>query len=256
MKRYSRNEKTQAMAVPVGAQGDGKKEHADESMNPGREGKTIKLKLNLQRTRIKRIVTLPADISLDDFNRIIQDLFGFERKHLWKFKDREGNAYSDGNAAIGYESNIMDKDYLLNPCDYTIADVLRKYGDVLRYVYNYAEDWKIVITRMTDPRDDQIACVETIGTNAIEEVDGIWGLGELTEALEIYEKEERAGKPHKDADRRIAKLGYDDAEKRKKFLAGPTKRGLTKLIRNEIDAIEERHRQCRDEAGRKRQRGE
>lgn len=44
----------------------------------------ITLKLELKGTKIKRVVTVPCGLNLEDLSDIIQAMFGFEHDRLWK----------------------------------------------------------------------------------------------------------------------------------------------------------------------------
>lgn len=217
-----------------------------------RENRALKLKLELRGTKIKRVITIPEDISLFDFHYVIQGLFGFEDDHLWNFRDRLGNEYNTNCNPLGepLEGRWDDEDYL-EPGDYSLGDVFQRKGDVLRYSYDYGDSWEINITRMADPKDDEINCVETKGTNAMEDIGGIWGLAEFTEALEQYDRDEKKGKPHGDVDWRISEWGYDNEKTRREFLAGPSKEELTALLKDEVEKA--RNRQRKEAEDRKRQ---
>ena len=217
-----------------------------------RENRALKLKLELRGTKIKRVITIPEDISLFDFHYVIQGLFGFEDDHLWNFRDRLGNEYNTNCNPLGepLEGVWGDEDYL-EPGDYSLGDVFQRKGDVLRYSYDYGDSWEINITRMADPKDDEINCVETKGTNAMEDIGGIWGLAEFTEALEQYDRDEKKGKPHGDVDWRISEWGYDNEKTRREFLAGPSKEELTALLKDEVEKA--RNRQRKEAEDRKRQ---
>ena len=45
--------------------------------------------------------------------------------------------------------------------------------DFSDYSYDYGDGWEIVVSRMADSKDDEIACLETAGTNAMEDIGGI-----------------------------------------------------------------------------------
>ena len=246
------------MAAPVDENGDEKKlsgldSARHSSMVDAADGsKSLKLKLELRGTKIKRVITIPGNISLYDFYYIIQGLFGFEDDHLWNFRDRFGNEYNTNCNPLGepLEGGWNVEDYL-EPDDYALGDVFQRKGDVLRYSYDYGDSWEINITRMADPKDDEIACIETKGTNAMEDIGGIWGLAEFTEALEQYDREEKKGKPHRDVDWRISEWGYDDEKTRREFLAGPSKEELTALLKDEVGKA--RNRRRKEAEDRKRQ---
>lgn len=201
----------------------------------------IKLKLELKYTKIKRVITLPRSLTLLDLNRVIQRMFGFENDHLWNFRDRDGNEYNTCCDPLGGPLN-MHTDDMLEPDDFTVDEVLPNRGDVLLYSYDYGDGWEIIVTRMADPKSSEVACFETCGTNAIEDIGGVGGLEEFTKALkkcklkgEEEDSEDNSGWP-------IAEWGYDDPEVREEFLAGPTMDKLTQILRDEVTLSEERRK--------------
>ena len=208
---------------------------------------TIKLKLELKWTKIKRVVTLPGDLNLADLHDVLQALFGFEHDHLWNFQDRSGHEYNTCCDPFGGPLN-MDTRGKLDPYDYAIESVMPKRDDVLMYEYDYGDGWQIIVTRMADPKPDEIACIETAGTNAMEDIGGPPGLDGFTEALKACKLKGTDDDPDYDGDWRIQEWGYDDPEERRKFLAAPTLEELTKLLRNEISASRERTARRKEKA--------
>ena len=136
---------------------------------------TIKLKMELKWTKIKRVVTIPGDLSLADLHDILQALFGFEHDHLWNFQDRLGREYNTCCDPFGGPL-AMDTRGKLDPYDYAIESVMPNLNDVLMYEYDYGDGWEIIVTRMANPKSDEIACVETTGTNAMDDIGGPPGL--------------------------------------------------------------------------------
>ena len=91
---------------------------------------TIKLKLELKWTKIKRVVTLPGDLNLADLHDILQALFGFEHDHLWNFQDRSGHEYNTCCDPFGGPLN-MDTRGKLDPYDYAIESVMPNRNEAL-----------------------------------------------------------------------------------------------------------------------------
>ena len=91
---------------------------------------------------------------------------------------------------------------------------------------------------MADSNDDAVACVETEGTNAMEDIGGVGGLEEFTKLLKNCTIKSE-GEITKDTDWRIAEWGYYDPAERAAFLNGPTLEELTKKLREEVGASNE-----------------
>ena len=194
----------------------------------------IKLKLELKWTKIKRVVTIPRGLNLEDLNNVIQAMFGFEHDHLWNFSNKAGKVWDTGCTPLG-DPLDMDMQGVLDPYEFSVEDVLVDSKEKLLYSYDYGDGWKIVVSRMADSKDDEIACVEMVGTNAMEDIGGVGGLEEFTELLKnckIKSEDEITD----DTDWRISEWGYDDPAERAAFLKGPTLEELTKKLREEVGA--------------------
>ena len=190
------------------------------------------MKLELKGTKIKRVVAVPSGLNLIDLNDIIQAMFGFEHDHLWNFRDKAGTEWNTGCPPFGdpLDMDMYDK---LDPEKFRIEDVLGDGREKLLYSYDYGDGWEIVVSRMADTKNDEIACLETVGTNAMEDIGGVGGLQEFTELLRnctIKSEDEITD----DTDWRIAEWGYDDPAERAAFLNGPTLEELTKKLREEV----------------------
>ena len=212
---------------------------------------TVKLKLELKWSKIKRVVTLPGDLNLVDLHDVLQAMFGFEHDHLWRFHDKAGNEYNTCRDPFGGRLD-MDTSDKLNPYDYAIEDVLLGHKDVIEYEYDYGDGWVIIVRRMADPKSDEIACVETVGTNAMEDIGGIPGLEGFTKALKKCKLKGTEDDPEDDGDWPIAEWGYDDPEERRKFLEGPSLAELTKLLREEVEGSRARTERLKTEAEQKK----
>ena len=192
----------------------------------------IKLKLELKWTKIKRVVTVPQGLNLVDLSDIIQAMFGFEHDHLWNFRNKAGKEWDTGCDPFGGPLD-MDMRGVLDPYDFCVEDVLVDRKEKLLYSYDYGDGWEIVVSRMADSKDDEIACVETVGTNAMEDIGGVGGLAEFIELLRKCKIKSEA-EITDDTDWRISEWGYDDPAARAAFLNGPTLEELTKKLRKEV----------------------
>jgi hypothetical protein len=205
----------------------------------------IKLKLELKGSKIKRVIALPQGQTLLDLHYIIQEMFDFKNDHLWHFNDKNGREWNTGCNPFGEPLDLMDfrKAELLNPNAYCIEDVLEpKRGmNRLLYTYDYGDDWEIAVTRMADTKSDEVVCLETQGTDAMEDIGGVWGLAEFTELLAnctIKSEDEIT----KDTDFRISEWGYYDPSEREAFLRGPTPDELTYRLKGVVRSAEEKQR--------------
>lgn len=71
--------------------------------------------------------------------------------------------------------------------------------------------------------------METVGTNAVEDIGGVWGLAQFIKALKSC-KIKSEDEITEDTDWRIAEWGFYDPDERAAFLKGPTLEELTELL--------------------------
>lgn len=115
---------------------------------PRREPETtLRLRVDLQGSKpvIWRRVELGSRLMLDEVHAVLQVLFGWTDSHLYRF-------------ALGSSVWDMDAEFFLCPYDVQegesegvpaaqvrLDEVLAESGDVLRYVYDYGDDWQLKI---------------------------------------------------------------------------------------------------------------
>ena len=123
----------------------------------------IRIDLNEAQPPIWRRLNLRADLTLDVVHQVIQDAFGWADSHLHRF-------------ALG--GSVWDRDSQLFLCPYDVAEgdedgtpeelvrldqVLNEPGDVLRYVYDYGDDWQLTLrledTQPAEPGTPPAVCV-------------------------------------------------------------------------------------------------
>ena len=188
----------------------------------------IKLKMELLDTRSKRIVTVPDGISFYDLHKVVQKMFGFDDDHLWLFRD--------GKTDTEYGCDVTPWEYGgrygPDPFEHAIAETFRAPKDTAKYWYDFGDDWFVRITRMADPKEGPPACLESTGTNAIDDIGGPWALNEFIERLEELERK-GAGDIDEDDPDVESYWGYETREDRRAFLAGPAKEELSSWLESE-----------------------
>lgn len=124
----------------------------------------IRIDLDDAQPPIWRRLDLRSDLTLDVMHQVIQDAFGWADSHLHRF-------------AVG--GSVWDRDAQFFLCPYDVAEgedegtpeeqvrldqVLNEPGDVLRYVYDYGDDWHLRLrlekTLPSEPATPPAVCVD------------------------------------------------------------------------------------------------
>ena len=135
-----------------------------ETTHSSRTMLRIRIGLDDAQPPIWRRLDLRADLTLDVVHQVIQDAFGWADSHLHRF-------------ALG--SSVWDRDAQLFLCPYDVAEgeeegtpeeqarldqVLTEPGDVLRYVYDYGDDWQLTLrleaNQPAEPGTPPAVCVD------------------------------------------------------------------------------------------------
>lgn len=135
---------------------------------------------------VERRVLVPDDASLADLHLIVQAAMGWEDYHLHEFKTRDGTLYSDA----GIEDPIGEDESGVR-----LADVLRKPGDTLDYVYDFGDYWEHRIKLAAacsgaEAGSAGVACIGGRGACPPEDCGGVWGYRDMCEALSDPQAEE------------------------------------------------------------------
>ena len=144
------------------------------------------LKITLAETQpqIWRRFVVPKNITLDRLHDVIQIVMGWQDSHLHEFIF-EGQRYTEFVDGIDEfdEYSIEDGVVLL-------ADLLKKKGDSLVYVYDFGDYWQheiVLENRQYGSKEDEelvgITCLEGHGTCPPEDVGGVGGYFELCRVL-------------------------------------------------------------------------
>ena len=141
------------------------------------------LKIELMGTDIKRTIVVPEHMTLEDLHDAIQSVMGWEDAHLWHFTDRmrDGVIYELPHDDDGFPS--FAKRLTLDASQVALRKVLPERGAKLFYEYDFGDSWDHVITRQSDPKTPEIACVKAQGPDGIEDIGGRWRLADFIEAM-------------------------------------------------------------------------
>ncbi|MFD2792960.1 plasmid pRiA4b ORF-3 family protein [Promicromonospora vindobonensis] len=165
----------------------------------------IRIDLDDAQPPIWRRLNLRADLTLDVVHQIIQDAFGWEDSHLHRF-------------TLG--GSVWDRDAQLFLCPFDVAEgeeegtpeeqvrldqVLNDPGDVLRYVYDYGDDWQLRLrlekVLPAEPGTPPAVCVDGRRAAPPEDSrfeymnDGLAALVEDPDRFEPAEVNEQLGRP-------------------------------------------------------------
>lgn len=103
--------------------------------------KMLEIEVHLQYTDVKRLLQVPARLSLEDLHEILQVALGWENYHMWQFVDRSGQYF------IADDDEPMFND---SPTQYAsqtlIANALKRKGSKLIYIYDFGDNWEHLIT--------------------------------------------------------------------------------------------------------------
>lgn len=206
----------------------------------------ITLKLRLNGTKSVRVVTLPGNMSMYWFAKIIMDCFGFQEYHLYHFEDKRFNRPERGHGLAAMsrmmdsESERMRREVLI--LHKIIAEVFPGRGDKAKFLYDYGDGWEVEITRMADRKNaGMFECVKCEGINAYEDIGGCWRLNDAEEMCEkiLADPSERK-KLNQEESELLEWLGGDNEKHFVAnlccFLAVPSLEDITEILRDYNDS--------------------
>lgn len=134
--------------------------------------------------KINRVITVPSDISLDDFATVVKRAMGWGGGHLDAFT-KNGIEYTDAQTAAesyNYEGSFDYRKVKLN-------ELLTRKGSTLLYQYDFGDDWqhKITLRSYRDFIDgEKRECTVVSGEGACppDDVGGVWGYADMLYTLE------------------------------------------------------------------------
>ena len=128
------------------------------------------LKIELVNTKISRTVVVPEHMTLADLNDAIQSVMGWQDEHLWSFSDkrRDGALYELPRKDDGFTP--FSRRLTLDASKVVLRKVFPKRGAKMYYEYDFGDGWEHVVTRQTDPKTPEIACLKAQGPDGIEDI--------------------------------------------------------------------------------------
>lgn len=188
------------------------------------------LKVELTAAKIMRTIVVPEYMTLEDLHDAIQAVMGWDNAHMWQFSDkrRDGIIYELPHEDDGYPS--FSKRLTIDASEMTLRKVLPNRGAKLYYKYDFGDGWQHVITRQTDPKTPEIACVKSNGPDGIEDFGGPWRLAAFIEAMQSDPENEEYAEMREWA-------GLDTDEDLKKYLDGESLGQKTEKLRDALSHV-------------------
>ena len=153
----------------------------------------LKIRIDLERHDVYRIVEVPANLTFHDLHRAIVEMFDWSGCHCHSFDVIEGDLHTPGpRYVMPIKTTIYDGD---NPPDDELMGSDRAYlsdrtvilSDVFRtedwcvYTYDFGDNWEHTITveeRKETGGSDRIRVIEANGQRPPEDVGGEYGYEE------------------------------------------------------------------------------
>lgn len=142
-------------------------------------GSILQVKVSLlgaSKPPVWRRLLVPADSRLDRLHGVIQVAMGWEDCHM--------HAFSDGSCEYGIEDRELGHG---DERKATLGGLLKREGERIRYTYDFGDDWEheIVVEGVlaTEPGVRYPLCLAGKGACPPEDCGGVWGYGDLREAL-------------------------------------------------------------------------
>lgn len=124
---------------------------------------TLRLNLEYSKPPIWRRIEVRSDITLETLHNIIQPAFGWWNYHSFRFS-LGGGPYDWERASFSCVTLTRTMEMTrARMCEVRIDETLQNSGDVLRYIYDYGDDWLLKIklekVRLAAPEDPIACCV-------------------------------------------------------------------------------------------------
>lgn len=145
-------------------------EPAPDRRRPRRDETVLyRVRVDLQHSRppIWRRLDLRSDLNLLDVHQVLQDCFGWTDSHLYRFA-LGGQSPFDSDAQWFVCPYDQEEDGGLAVAQVRLDEVLQQPGDVLQYVYDYGDDWRLTLKleKVLPARDDAPPAVAIAGRRA------------------------------------------------------------------------------------------
>jgi hypothetical protein len=145
---------------------------------------SLKVTLNGITPPIWRTLVCPVDASLELLSVLIQEAFGWDGSHLYKFKigktdyDCDPEMFEEKNSQINTEVPLL--------AEVTLISLNLKKGDQFEYLYDFGDDWRhtIAVEEQRDARvlEPEFGCRAGERAAPFEDCGGIVGYQEILAA--------------------------------------------------------------------------
>lgn len=154
---------------------------------PLRQLYQLKVSLEGSEPLIWRRLLVPDSYILGDLHFVLQIAMGWENAHLHEFR-RNKACWSEADPDS--PGPCQDED------DVRLGEILRKPRELLRYIYDFGDDWnhKVVLEKILpfDPKDSRPRCLDGARASPPEDCGGVWGYQRMLEVLADPEHPEYA----------------------------------------------------------------
>jgi hypothetical protein len=136
---------------------------------------TLRVDLLRAKPPIWRRVELPSTLTLDRLHDVAQVLFAWDDSHLHRFS-LGGSAWDD-DAEQFLCPHEVDGDVEGTPTtEVRLDEVLAEVGDRLRYVYDYGDEWTLVLrVEHVSAGKGRVRCIGGRGDHPPEDAGGVLG---------------------------------------------------------------------------------
>lgn len=202
----------------------------------------INLKLHLDGTKSVRVVSLPGNMTMYWFAKLIMDCFGFDGYHMYHFEDNRFNVVKPMSGPLamfgGMDFETESARREIRILQKTIAQVFPKSKDSAKFLYDYGDGWEVEITRMADRKNvGMFECVKSEGINAYEDIGGSWRLEHARKICESILANPSGRKKLEEEDVELLDWLVGDKEKYfeenlRAFLTTPTCEDIAEILRD------------------------
>ncbi len=144
-------------------------------------GYQLKITIEGSHPPIWRRILIPAGISFEDLDRIIEEIFGWEHAHLYKFyfpELRQSVTWNPMQDSAEEENTVEDG----------IDDFL-EVGSKFFYIYDFGDDWRhvIAVEKCVAYSERFPQVIKYSGPNMIEDCGGIYGFYNFIDEAEPFD---------------------------------------------------------------------
>lgn len=152
-----------------------------------RAGYQLKVQLvGISKPPVWRRLQVRGDMSMETFHEVLQVVFDWENRHLYRFDNGEA-IDGKGDFVVMEPDEDFDKeeDGIISPNEVTVGEAFSEYEE-LRYVYDFGDYWEHKITLEKVIPETEFAgtkCLAGRGTTPPEDCGGVFGYLTMKKAL-------------------------------------------------------------------------